>query len=52
MKTRTLGFLFTDLRGYTKFLEEHGDAAGSELVRAIAAVASAKGARPTRPRPS
>jgi len=33
MQTRTLGFLFTDLRGYTKFLEEHGDAAGAELVR-------------------
>lgn len=33
MLTRTLGFLFTDLRGYTKYLEEHGDAAGAELVR-------------------
>jgi class 3 adenylate cyclase len=33
MHTRTLGFLFTDLRGYTKFLEERGDAAGAELVR-------------------
>jgi serine/threonine-protein kinase len=29
----TRGFLFADLRGYTAFLERHGDAAGAELLR-------------------
>lgn len=28
----TRAFLFTDLRGFTQFLEEHGDAAASELL--------------------
>src|SRR5579859_1080110 len=29
---RTLAFLFADLRGYTRFIDEHGDAAAAELV--------------------
>jgi class 3 adenylate cyclase len=29
----TRGFLFADLRGYTAFVEKHGDAAGAELLR-------------------
>src|SRR5579859_1433127 len=35
---RTLGFLFTDLRGYTRFIDEHGDAAAANLVRDYRAI--------------
>ena len=31
---RTLGFLFADLRGYSAFVEAHGDDAGAQLLRA------------------
>ncbi len=45
----TRGFLFADLRGYTQFVEAHGDKAASELLTAYrtlvrAAVADFKGA--------
>jgi class 3 adenylate cyclase/streptogramin lyase len=30
--TGTRGFLFADLRGYTRFVEQHGDATASELL--------------------
>jgi class 3 adenylate cyclase len=36
---RTLGFLFADLRGYTKYIERHGDTAAAELVRKYRRVA-------------
>jgi class 3 adenylate cyclase len=29
---QTRGFLFADLRGYTRFAERHGDAAAGELI--------------------
>jgi class 3 adenylate cyclase len=32
-RVRTLGFLFADLRGYTRFIDENGDAAAADLVR-------------------
>ena len=43
------GFLFADLRGYTQFVEKHGDKAASELLGAYrklvrAAVAQTNGA--------
>jgi len=47
--TRTHGFLFADLRGYTSFVDERGDHAGAELLRRYrtlvrGAVAAASGA--------
>jgi class 3 adenylate cyclase len=46
---QTRGFLFADLRGYTQFVERHGDKAASELLSAYralvrAAVAQFRGA--------
>jgi class 3 adenylate cyclase len=46
---QTRGFLFADLRGYTQFVEKHGDKAASELLSAYralvrAAVAQFRGA--------
>jgi class 3 adenylate cyclase len=35
------GFLFADLRGYTQFVEKHGDKAASELLSAYRAVVRA-----------
>jgi class 3 adenylate cyclase len=32
--SRTLGFLFADLRGYSAFVEAHGDDVGAQLLRA------------------
>ena len=31
--SRTLGFLFADLRNYTRFVEAHGDTAASDLLQ-------------------
>jgi len=31
--TRTLGFLFSDLRGYTQLIDKRGDSAAAEIVR-------------------
>jgi class 3 adenylate cyclase len=36
--TRTLAFLFCDLRGYTKYTETHGDLAAADLVRSYRAI--------------
>ena len=36
--TRTRGFLFADLRGYTAFVEQHGDQAAVELLSAYRAL--------------
>ena len=33
----TRAFLFADLRGYTAYVERHGDAAGRELLRTFRA---------------
>src|SRR5580765_5085502 len=46
---QTRGFLFADLRGYTRFVEIHGDKAASELLSAYrtlvrSAVAQSNGA--------
>lgn len=43
------GFLFADLRGYSAFVERHGDQAGADLIRTYrdlvrAAVAAFRGA--------
>ena len=39
------GFLFADLRGYTQFVEQHGDAAASELLGIYRSVVRAAVAR-------
>ena len=43
--TRTLGFLFTDLRGYTHLIDQRGDAAAAEVVRAYRTLARKEIAR-------
>jgi len=40
-KRRTLGFLFTDLRGYTQLIDASGDAAAANIVRDYRALARA-----------
>lgn len=42
---RTRGFLFADLRGYTRFVESHGDKAASELLSAYRTLVRAAVAR-------
>jgi class 3 adenylate cyclase len=44
-ESRTLGFLFADLRGYSAFVEGHGDAAGAALLRAYRDLVRAEVAR-------
>jgi len=41
----TRSFLFSDLRDFTSFVETHGDAAGSEVIRAYRAIVRAEIAR-------
>src|SRR5918999_2497736 len=44
-EARTLGFLFADLRGYSAFVEGHGDVAGAALLRAYRDLVRAEVAR-------